>query len=652
MINIKQSLLVFLFLSFQFLNAQNTQLEKRVSNVKEFINALDDNTTIIITADTLDFTSKNLEKIMGKKPYINYFEPAKTYFIYYGLTIHGFKNLTIQGDNTQIVSENPGDNILTFEDCENILLKNVALYHIDSYDCGGKVLCLLHSNTIKIDSVELNGSGACGAYLVNTDNAWFTNTVIYNNSENAISVFNAKNIHFNTCTIYDNEIGYYPLINSVHSTTQLRNSTINNNQAGTLYYETDNDYYYQSMTTFINCSFEDNDFDIEQEIIENIDTINTEIYSQDYEEGDEYYISPSEDKHLSIITDFINIINETNPEADQLLSFFPRHQPFIFENNEATHETVFNHYFKNTPYKHYTEIRGLEIIEDSLIKVFLNAYIMSDVSLETINTNYEWNIVFDKNDRFSSITANTPTLIKKHNLNLPKDPLTEDPYFYNYYAINKAIAYNNFELKFSGNVQEVTPYSFMEIVTYELQNFFSSYEPFDKERWKEVTKQDQQNFNIYLHQLKQYTWNELYKNLLEVDKQKTIIHQANLLSCFEIMWTANTYQYGGDIEIEPLTTSKPKIRFPKIPIFRDIDISKSLSYIHRDNINIYLTLTTTHDYKTSFSQKSKAFLDRHNFEKIKENMSKKDLKKFNKYEKEYLETIEQLDQFLQKYLTK
>jgi hypothetical protein len=346
----------------------------------------------------------------------------------------------------------------------------------------------------------------------------------------------------------------------------------------------------------------------------------------------------------------------SQPEPDELLSFFPRKEIDFLDNSNATHETIFNYYFDN---KHqidqYYDIQSIEPIDNRNTRIIFHEKVRLETNYsEILTVEYDWQITFDENYRFASIKNNSPPLSKNiQYINLPTIPTIENNDLkYSVEWCNEQISYQYFDAYFINNFQINSVSTPLSIIAYQMPHFFSIYNPLDNQKWENITKVDREKFNIYLHKLKQFFWNNLYENLLENNEAKSIAHRANLLACFEIIWTANIYQYQGDKKIESPSNSQLKNLFSKIPLFDDKDFSMSVLHIHRDNMNTNLVkhLFPTYDHDSTYLQDSKEYFEGYNFDKMTENLTEKDKEKFNEYRTKYLKAIKEINLFLQTYM--
>ena len=262
--------LIISIILFTSAKAMAVEINKtvKVNNEKEFFNALDNNTEIIIQCETLNFTLDNLEGNLGIieedeedwRTHKNSIKrELKSYYFSYGLILYGYKNLTIRSEeHTNIISNNDSDNILSFKNCEGIVLEGLSIFHTSEV-CSGSVLSILLSCNININDCSLNGSGAIGTALIGANNVNFHDVDIYNNNEHAIYSINSFNITFEECDIFDNhEWGEsQSLIYSDLSHLTFKNCEINNNQSKKLIYTLLGGLPYAK---FENCKIENNPF--------------------------------------------------------------------------------------------------------------------------------------------------------------------------------------------------------------------------------------------------------------------------------------------------------------------------------------------------------------------------------------------------------
>lgn len=268
-------LLFFSFIIFSLGSFSQNRVIKEINNVKDFFQALDDNTEIHIQSDTLDFSINNIKR-SAKITQYNIFElpnyrniKNKTFFIEGdNLVLNGFNNLKIVGTKTKtnIISYDSSQDILTFKKSNNISLENLAIWHKEE-NCTGLVFSLVFSNNVKLNRCDLNGSGAIGANLIGSDKVLFKNVNVFNNAFHGIYSFNSTRVKFINSNIYKNNTFFEEedLIFSQFSDLSFENCQFYENMSSQLF--NDSFYVYSDLDfqpytpTFINCTFESNSFD-------------------------------------------------------------------------------------------------------------------------------------------------------------------------------------------------------------------------------------------------------------------------------------------------------------------------------------------------------------------------------------------------------
>lgn len=330
--------IILLFIS---LNCFSIEV-KTVGNVKEFFEALGNNTEIIIECATLNFTLENLEKELSISSSYEHLgtgnNPVKwesqSYYLASGIVLHQYENLTIRSKAfTNIISENDWDNILTFKKCKNITLENLSIFHTPE-TCNGSVLSLTSSNKIKVINCSLNGSGGIGANLVGSQNVTFTNVAIYNNVFYAVYSVNSKNINFIGCTIYNNHDWGKSLIYADISGITFKKCIIENNESKNLVYSrTENIFYFP--TQFKDCDISENSFD-------------SKYYFKELEKHPKK-INRNKQREviLKLLVQFLKeeLPSDHDGNNDELLSFFAKDH-IIYHNQIQETSDFLDYYFE------------------------------------------------------------------------------------------------------------------------------------------------------------------------------------------------------------------------------------------------------------------------------------------------------------------
>jgi len=176
----------------------------KVSNVREFLEAIAPNTTIELKKGIYNIS----HAIDVKNKYIKWKNPHDGYEPIIGPV----ENLTIKAENgTQILIEPRYAFVMSFENSRNILIQNVILGHTVEGGCLGGVLRFFKSDDIKIEKSILFGSGTEGLVLEEVNNFEFRNSTIRDCTDDLMTIKDSKNVLFENCTLKDT--GQFDLIN-------------------------------------------------------------------------------------------------------------------------------------------------------------------------------------------------------------------------------------------------------------------------------------------------------------------------------------------------------------------------------------------------------------------------------------------------------
>lgn len=650
--------LIIILLALFFSNGlfSQTQQEKNittkyVSNEMEFIKAIANNTKIIIEADTLNLSVDYLINILGKKPYKNYFTPAKRIFFYEkGLVLHGFTNLSIIGKTaTNLITENSDEDVITFENCKNIYLKNLNIYHTKEH-CSGKVLQLLHSKNIKIEAVKLNGSGAIGANIIGTDYVWFSYTSIYNNSEHAIRAFNSKHISFYKTTINDNPLRKY-LINTTFSELLFQNCHFTNNETES-FINADENCITDFWPRFKNCNFEDNGFTKEAKMSECEEPYEEEDCCEEKEnehKHDEKLIK-AKNKQTAIIISFFNYINK-NPKADELLSYFPRENVQFFNTKSTNQLPVFSYYFNNDYLVTQTEFEDIETIDYFTANVRFIRLEISEADLSTINeVVYNWQIKFDTKYRFQSVTQIEKEVLNTTNTGIPEFPkvvdknynFSKDYEFADMHAYHRIIVEDYFDAY--TNASKDYFYTFHYINHRLSDAFYNPQFSLNRNEWS--SKENISVFNQYFSDLKKFAWNNFYEEFKRVNKQKAIKFQPELVILFNNVWVSSVYQYYADKPLDiAIKPSKHKLNYPKIPNLKNTEVASNLNVLRIQHHNYAFVRGKYIPYDFEYLNNSLNNV-------YKEVTNSQDKKAIKKYLKDYKNAQKHIDDFMKEFYGK
>jgi|GEM_PF-5187870 len=176
------------------------QKEVTVSNVDEFVRAIDSNTIIRMEPGVYDLTMFSIGHL--------------------GFTIRNITGLTIIGagiDETELINTNRFKEVLVFENCRNIEISGVKAGHSpQEYECDAGVFYFQNCLNVAVDSCYLYGCGSVGVNIRLSSDVRISDTTITDCSLYAVNVYNSSSVVFNNCEIVENR-GYISTI-AVHAT--------------------------------------------------------------------------------------------------------------------------------------------------------------------------------------------------------------------------------------------------------------------------------------------------------------------------------------------------------------------------------------------------------------------------------------------------
>ncbi|OFI05285.1 hypothetical protein CLOACE_18530 [Clostridium acetireducens DSM 10703] len=247
-----------------------------MNSIKDIIKEIESNHIIRIGKGT--YCIENINIINDKVKYEDVYDG-------YELIIEDVENLIIEGDETnltELLSKFSYANVITFNNCCNITLKNLVFGHTveNKGYCVGGVLKFNSCKNVKIYGCTCFGCGTegftlnnCSDFFVeNTDvkectygimsisdskDIKFSNCKFYNNREfDLINLLSSQNISLDSCEIYENytdDFGYSIFKVILCNEISFKNGTIKNNSSG---YLCNN----ESNIDFFNSYIEDNKY--------------------------------------------------------------------------------------------------------------------------------------------------------------------------------------------------------------------------------------------------------------------------------------------------------------------------------------------------------------------------------------------------------
>ena len=180
-----------------------------VSNIREFYEAIDNNTRIILEAGTYNISELPFEQRHNEN--INYYNNEETwepeFYNYDTISVKNIGNLLIEakeGAQVTICTEDPYEAPLSFKYCNNVTLSGLTVGHnVEPGHCSGSVILLEDSNKISINDCRLYG---CGTYGVEASNSYAINVVdtdIFECTYGLVNLYNTGNMTFKNCNMHD-----------------------------------------------------------------------------------------------------------------------------------------------------------------------------------------------------------------------------------------------------------------------------------------------------------------------------------------------------------------------------------------------------------------------------------------------------------------
>ena len=128
----------------------------------------------------------------------------------YEVVIHDVRNLTIDTDGfltegtVEIVVEPRYANVLTFEDCDQIVLSGLTMGHTPEQGyCTGGVLCFRDCGRAALSGMDLYGCGTYGIVAERVDSIQTVDSVIRDCSYGLLDLTQVKDIGFGDCVFRD-----------------------------------------------------------------------------------------------------------------------------------------------------------------------------------------------------------------------------------------------------------------------------------------------------------------------------------------------------------------------------------------------------------------------------------------------------------------
>ncbi|MBN1952788.1 MAG: right-handed parallel beta-helix repeat-containing protein [Bacteroidales bacterium] len=191
------------------LNKQGFEIKqiREVSTIKEFIEALDNNTAIILNPGDYYFTDSDILGDEEEQNQLDNFEELSTH--YTDNYIHELHDLAIiaKGEERPRFLQPDGYNhVMKFRDVENLFMQNLFLGHETAGYCMGGVLLIYNGENILLDQMVLSGSGTEGLSMIDITDLKITNSLITESSEQLATFSNVHDAVLEECNFLENNV--------------------------------------------------------------------------------------------------------------------------------------------------------------------------------------------------------------------------------------------------------------------------------------------------------------------------------------------------------------------------------------------------------------------------------------------------------------
>lgn len=224
-----------------------------VANSKELLENIKSNTRIVLTESTYnlsDVSQVTNPSIIARKQYDG---------VEYAVT--NVDNLIIEpknGVSATILVKPRYSNVLPFENCNNIKIKDITAGHtIEKGHCIGGVINLVDTSDVTIENCKLYGCGTYGIIGNKVSNVTAVNTEIYECTYGLVDFSNSKNINLKSCILRDSEDFSMFTFDSCEN-VKVSDSKISGNKSD--YNSSFISDYNSKNIKFENCSFLNNSY--------------------------------------------------------------------------------------------------------------------------------------------------------------------------------------------------------------------------------------------------------------------------------------------------------------------------------------------------------------------------------------------------------
>ena len=185
-----------------------------VSNVEELMESIDDDVTIILLPGTYNVTEWLETADLPEWDEDNFEDEYYPWDIYSREVFDGKEVIISNYDYVTLMSADKNDpavitcdpryaNVLTFCDCDNLVLDHIVFGHSDSDgSCTGNVLSLIYSWTVTITDCDIYGCGAYGLYVQDCNELEVNDSLIHDCTYGC-AIFDNSSIKLKYVEFYD-----------------------------------------------------------------------------------------------------------------------------------------------------------------------------------------------------------------------------------------------------------------------------------------------------------------------------------------------------------------------------------------------------------------------------------------------------------------
>lgn len=183
----------------------------RVSNTLEFLNAIADDTEIVMNEGVYNLTGDM--QLEGEEQFINWEKEHDNVLLSMNLSdgfqteiycIDGLSIVAEPGANVSIVTEPRNVNVLMFSSCSDIFMSGITMGHTpDKGSCEGGVLKFEYCENIELQKMDLYGCGTYGIVYNDVNSLELYDSIIRECSQGIIDGSQGENIAFISCDMVD-----------------------------------------------------------------------------------------------------------------------------------------------------------------------------------------------------------------------------------------------------------------------------------------------------------------------------------------------------------------------------------------------------------------------------------------------------------------